>query len=278
MLYASGDGLVKETCRIKAVPLAYAEGICVKGTIMRIILKKKITEFTGTASFFEKLTGIDPDNVSERLGELVAQSRQMVKEKLEVAIVYRRSDIIAISEGRVALKSAAADSKRLVGNWELVGDMPPRILRDSKQMISCVMTLCGFEQLQEEVKKQEDIMLEYFLDAWGNTYMEAAQIWFGEYISKELGKEKLVRTHLWSPGQQGFELINQKVLFEMLRPEEIGCTLTESLMIAPVKSASGIYGVVREEAENLLLPCDFCEFGGTCPSSKRKKYSHPDKG
>lgn len=259
------------------MPLAYAEGICVKGTVMRIIIKKKITEFTGTAAYFEKITGIDPGNTPGQLDELVARSWRMVKERLEVAIVYRRSDITAISEGRVALKGVVTDSKGLVENWELVGDMPPRILQDSKQMISCIMTLCGFEQLQEEVKKQDDIMLEYFLDAWGNTYMEAAQIWFGEYIANELGKEKLARTHLWSPGQQGFELANQKVLFEMLRPEEIGCALTENLMIAPVKSASGIYGVVRADAKDLLLPCDFCEFGGTCPSSKRRKYSYPDK-
>lgn len=235
----------------------------------RTILKMKLTAFADPAPFFEKLTGIDLHDIPAQFQDVVERTWQLAKEHLEIGIVYKRSNIAEIVKGRVLLEELAEAGNGGVKRLELVGDMPPRILKDSKQIISCVTTLCGFTKLQEMAQMRDDTVFGYFLDAWGNTYMEAAQVWFGKYIANELKNEGMMRTHLWSPGQQGFELANQEVLFSILRPEEIGCMLTESLMIHPIKSASGIFGVVREGTREMLLPCDFCEFGATCPSSKR---------
>ncbi len=222
----------------------------------RVILRKKLDELVDVAPFFEKISGIDVDNIPEKYGDDVIDAQKLLIEEAEIAMIYQLSDIASIGENEVVLDCGLKYS----------GEMPPRILADSKQVVSCLITLCGFTEV---AAKNDDMMIEYFLDSWGSAYVECAQAWLGKHLKDELGKEGLSKTHLWSPGQHRFELHNQKALFELLKPEEVGCTLTKNYMLVPIKSGSGIWGVVEEGVKNLLLPCDFCSFGKTCPASKR---------
>lgn len=222
----------------------------------RIVIKKKLNEFPNAGTFFQKISGIDVNHIPEQYGDDVTDAQNMLKEHAEIVIIYKVCEIEAIEENEVILE----DGKKLSGQ------MPPMILKDSKQLVSCVISLQGFTEASEQ---SDDIMIEYFMDSWGSAYVECAQAWLGKHVKEELAKEGLKRTHLWSPGQHRFELTNQRTLFDILRPEEEGCTLTESYMMVPVKSGSGIWGVIDESIENVLLPCDFCALGATCPSSKR---------
>ena len=222
----------------------------------RFIIRKKLNELVDAAPFFQKITGIDVNHIPEQYGDDVTNAQKLLEEYAEIVIIYKTSGIESVSENEVILEDG----------MKLSGQMPPMILKESKKLISCVITLQGFTEASEQ---NEDIMIEYFMDSWGSAYVECAQAWLGKYIKEELEKEGLKRTHLWSPGQHRFELVNQRTLFDILKPEEVGCTLTESYMMVPVKSGSGIWGIVDKEIEKLLLPCDFCSFGATCPSSKR---------
>ncbi len=222
----------------------------------RVILRKKLDELVDVAPFFEKISGIDVNHIPEKYGDDVLTAKKILTEEAEIAIIYKVSDIESMTEDEVTLKE----------NITLSGKMPPKILADSKQLVSCVITLCGFTKA---AAKTDDIMIEYFLDSWGSAYVECAQAWLGKYIKEELAKEGLSRTHLWSPGQHRFDLHNQRALFDLLKPEEVGCTLTKNYMMVPVKSGSGIWGIVDQGVKNMLLPCDFCSYGATCPASKR---------
>ena len=145
------------------------------------------------------------------------------------------------------------------------GEMLPRILKDSTQVVTCLITLKGYEAIKAEIT---DVTEQYFLDAWGSTYVESAQAWLANYLQCELESVGKKRTYMWSPGQHKFDLSNQKVVFDILQPEEEGCTLNESYMMSPVKTGSGIWGVLDVDAKDLLLPCDYCELAEKCPSAK----------
>ena len=47
------------------------------------------------------------------------------------------------------------------------------------------------------------------------------------------------------------------------------CTLTRRWMMLPVKACSGIMGIVPADTTDLPKPCDYCEYGSTCPASKK---------
>lgn len=205
---------------------------------------------------FEKMTGIDILAVPEQYKDTVALAKQAVCNNLKIYIIYKCDDI----------KESHLDEVVLENGLIYTGKMPAKILKDSEQVISCVITLKGFQELMEN---EEDFLVQYFMDTWGSAYVESAQAYLGRKLLGDLKIEGKSRTHLWSPGQYGFELENQKTIFELLKPEEVGCTLTKSLMMTPVKSGSGIFGIISPDIKELLLPCDFCPHEADCPSSKR---------
>lgn len=222
----------------------------------RIILRKPLRDLPDVEVFFKKLSGIDTADIPGKYGDSVVNARKAVMEKTEIAIVCKCEAIKSITEDQVLLECGL----------EFTGNMAPRILKNSEQVVNYVISLCGYT---ETVNETEDVMEEYFLDTWGSAYVECAQAWLGRRVLEELKLKNKSRTHLWSPGQHQFELRNQKTLFEILHPETIGCKLSRNLMMIPVKSASGIMGIVEEGTKEMLLPCDFCSFGGSCPASKR---------
>lgn len=222
----------------------------------RIVLQKNPDFFKDVNDYFQKLSGIDLTNIPEKYGSSVEDAQKKIVENLKIGIVYQYDNIESVEKDEVVLACGE----------RYTGDMPCRILKDSRQVVSFVISLYGYNEM---VDKTEDIMEQYFLDTLGSAYVEAAQGWLGRHILEQLRGEGLSRTHLWSPGQHQFALSNQKTLFCILRPEDIGCSLTENLMMNPVKSASGIMGVISKDIKNLLLPCDFCPHGSTCPASKR---------
>lgn len=205
---------------------------------------------------FKKLSGIDVDAVPEKYGDTVIQAKNAIRNNLNMYIIYKCDNIKEISSEEVVLEN----------DMRYKGKMPARILKDSDQVISSVITLIGYQELVDD---EEDFLVQYFMDTWGSAYVESAQAYLGKKLLEDLKKEGKSRTHLWSPGQYGFELQNQKIIFGLLHPEEVGCTLTKSLMMTPVKSGSGIMGVRNPEVKELLIPCDFCPRGADCPTSKR---------
>lgn len=222
----------------------------------KVVLSKTLDTFTDVNPYFEKLSGIDMEHIPEKYGDGVEKTKELVQDNLNIILLYRCDEIEDIQDNRVILKD---------GNT-YTGEMPPKILKDSEQVITFVVTLHGFTELAEKV---DDLMENYFLDTWGSAYVEAAQGWLGKMVLTKLREEGLSRTHLWSPGQHKFSLQNQNTVFRILKPEEYGCILTKNLMMQPIKSTSGIMGIVSPDVKDLLLPCDFCTLGKHCPASKR---------
>ena len=205
---------------------------------------------------FKRLSGIDVADIPTKYGDTVIQAKNTIRDNLKLFILYKCENIKEMSEEEVFLENGMVYK----------GKMPVRILKDAEQVITSVCTLKGFKEL---VEKESDFLVQYFMDTWGSAYVESSQAWLGKKLMEELQTENKSRTHVWSPGQYGFDLQNQRTIFELLCPEEVGCTLTKKLMMVPVKSASGIIGVINPDVKDLLLPCDFCSLGAKCPASKR---------
>lgn len=221
----------------------------------RKVIRKHPKELFMFDTFFKKLTGIELEDIPEEHLYYVLKAQDIIKKNTEIVIVYKCENISEITEDAVILENGS----------RYTGEMIPRILKDAAQVVTCLITLKGYEAVKEKVT---DVTELYFLDAWGSTYVESAQAWLANYLQCELESVGKKRTHLWSPGQHKFDLSNQKTVFEILQPEEEGCTLNESFMMSPVKTGSGIWGVLDMFADNLLLPCDYCELAEKCPSAK----------
>ena len=220
----------------------------------RTILKVPCSSLPAADEFFRRLSGVDTANVPELYKETVENGRAAVLEKSEVVILYRFADILSKAENEVVLED----------NVTLTGTIPPRVLADCKKVVVFMVTLRGFTH-----PETDDIMLEYMADTWASAYLECAQAWFAGEIRHWTKEQGLARTHLWCPGQYEFPLENQKSIYALLQPEEVGCGLTKHYMMTPVKTVSGILGITPGDCGMQLKPCDFCCFRKTCPGSDK---------
>lgn len=218
----------------------------------RQIIEWKPASLDDASRFFERLSNSDPDEPDPKYGNSIEDARAMVCENTIVRAALRR----------VAIESRTEESVTLETGQTITGKMPSRVLEHASDLYAFVVTLDGFEKV-----KSSDIMTAFFADTWGSAFVESAQARIGELVSSLVGDEGCIRTHMWCPGQHTFDLKNQNAIFDLLRPEDIGCTLTSKLMMVPVKSASGIMGVVPEGTLDMPKPCDYCPFKSKCPAS-----------
>jgi hypothetical protein len=93
-----------------------------------------------------------------------------------------------------------------------------------------------------------------------------------EVAGRLLPKSAVLR---YSPGYCGWHISGQRKLFEFLRPDRIGVSLRESLLMEPLKSISGVIIAGRRqihEFPNTYPFCDQCEDQG-CRARIRALYA-----
>ena len=66
-----------------------------------------------------------------------------------------------------------------------------------------------------------------------------------------------------SPGQEGWSIQQQRLLFGLLPTEEIGVRLTSSCLMLPRKSVSFVIGLGPDMRAD-SVPCDFCSKRDRC--------------
>jgi hypothetical protein len=82
-----------------------------------------------------------------------------------------------------------------------------------------------------------------FIQALGAERIEALCDRFEEDIKKELASEGKTSRMRFSPGYGDLPLSLQKEIFAFLRPEKIGISLGEGLLMTPTKSVTAIIGI-----------------------------------
>lgn len=120
-----------------------------------------------------------------------------------------------------------------------------RLLRNSERAALYVITLG--EEADNGIRRLEgeDFLEGYLLNAAASALIEGVQAKGRELIEAEAVKESLHLTKRFSPGYPGWDLPEQEILLSMLNAEEAGMRLTESFLMLPMKSLSGVYGFCR---------------------------------
>lgn len=95
-------------------------------------------------------------------------------------------------------------------------------------------------------------------DALGSQIAEGAADALADDLRRRLRPGEAL-TLRYSPGYCGMDLAQQRVLFALLDPAPVGVTLLPALIMEPVKSVSGIYGIgPAASVEAQGSPCDRC--------------------
>ena len=114
----------------------------------------------------------------------------------------------------------------------------------------------AFQQYQNELKKEDDILKSYMVDIIGSCIAEGAGDYMESLLEKEI--EGYKHTARFSPGYCGWHLSGQKELFRLLGGNPCGITLSDVCLMIPIKSISGIIGIGRNVKEK-LYGCYYCD-------------------
>ncbi|WP_324823333.1 hypothetical protein [Sinanaerobacter sp. ZZT-01] len=211
-------------------------------------------DVSGIYHMFEKQSKVDLENLPEKYAALVHKTRETAFIHFEIKGVYASKKLVEYRESEVVLE----------GGIQILSKMMPILFEKSTEVVFYAVTVLGY---LEEEKKEKSFMEQFFLDAWATAFAETGASWLKKHISEELAEFGWYATSAWSPGQHNFSLENQKPLFQVLEPEKIGLTLSDTLMMHPHKSVSGVFGIGEEKDNRRIIPCDYCDLRQDCPSA-----------
>ncbi len=114
------------------------------------------------------------------------------------------------------------------------------------------------EQWSGELMAEGDMMRGYIVDAIASEYVEQASVWLEKQIAIHLQTRGWKMTHRYSPGYCDWPVSEQHKLFSLLPEKFCGITLTESALMVPIKSLSGIIGL-GPEVKRGAFQCSICD-------------------
>jgi hypothetical protein len=126
--------------------------------------------------------------------------------------------------------------------------------------LACFAATIGstLETESQRIMAEGDMMGGFIFDTIGSAYAEAAAEWIEENIAgvADINGEHI--TNRYSPGYCDWPVSEQHLLFSLLPAGFCGIALTESALMLPIKSVSGIIGIGTEVTHE-QYQCSVCD-------------------
>jgi hypothetical protein len=131
-------------------------------------------------------------------------------------------------------------------------------LKESEHIVIFLATAGYFiSKKMEECNRSKNYMKAYIYDVVGSEIAEGASDFIQSLVKKEVKKINMSTTNRYSPGYCGWDVAEQHKLFSFLPKHFCHVSLTESALMIPIKSVSGIIGI-GEKAVQREYGCSLC--------------------
>ena len=133
------------------------------------------------------------------------------------------------------------------------------LLEDAESMICFIITAGkGIEKWMQQCMQQQDTYSSYVIDVVGSEMVDLAGLQLQNLVERQKAKAGLAITDMYSPGYCNWPVSDQETIFSFFPEGCCGITLTESLLMDPIKSISGIMGVGKKVVRNRENYCSHC--------------------
>ena len=150
-----------------------------------------------------------------------------------------------------------------------MGNIILRQLRGSEAFALFICTSgLEFETYQLRLKEQGDMVRVFIADALGSVIAEKCADQMEKALQESIDKLGWKHTNRFSPGYCGWHVSQQQLLFPLFQGHTCGVKLTDSSLMVPIKSVSGIIGL-GEKVRKLEYTCGLCDFK-QCYKRKKK--------
>ncbi len=203
-----------------------------------------------------------PREIETVLGYTIAEAPEPVGAAIE-ATLATTAELWSIEGGYVIVPSASVDlgQKRVhVGATSFA--VGPIICGQLARAEGLAAFLCtagpGIEEHSRALLSAGDPLAGYVADTVGSLVVERALDRIEDHLIALLSRRALRTTQRYSPGYCGWSVAEQEQLFSLLPPDFCRVRLTESSLMQPIKSVSGVVGFGRDVRRN-PYNCHLCE-------------------
>lgn len=130
-----------------------------------------------------------------------------------------------------------------------------------KEATQVALFLCtageDFTRMTTQLNEQGDIMEAYILDAIGSLTVEKTMDKIQASLKSEAQKQDVKISNRYSPGYCNWSLSDQKALFELIGENPTGIELSDSCLMTPRKSISGVVGIGKH-LKHHKYGCEIC--------------------
>jgi hypothetical protein len=199
--------------------------------------------------------GIDrPEHVSPGIVKVAEDVLDEAHALLAPAAMYT---VLGVDEFR-------PDRVTLAGGAVFEGALVARALAGASQVALAVCTIGpALEKRMEELFAAGDSLQAIALDGAGTAAVGQVSQMVVSRVRSEASERGLQRGMRASPGQEGWPIWQQRVLFGLVAAGEIGVRLTDSCLMMPQKSVSFVIGMGPEMRPDAVT-CDFCSKRERC--------------
>jgi hypothetical protein len=142
-------------------------------------------------------------------------------------------------------------------------------LREAEYFAVFVTTVGqGFDQWNRASQPEDDMVRAFFADSLGSVLAEACAKVMLERLEREMMTQGLFVSNSYSPGYCDWKLMEQRKLFAFFPEQFCGVTLTDSCLMLPIKSVSGIVGIGKG-VKKRLYSCEVCTMEN-CVKNRKK--------
>lgn len=206
-------------------------------------------------------TGIRPDDVLDMLHETDhSPDNPVMSDVLE--IYGRLHEISAIKGGYVIFENVERFPKageiKIEGKTLRTSHKICKLMEGAERMAVFICTVGqGFTEEARKYNKEGDYLKGYIVDTFGSALVEKSMDFIQKALEERMQKEGMNITNRYSPGYCNWEIDDQKQLFSLLPPRQCGITLSDSCLMVPIKSVSGIIGIGKGVKKS-SYSCEIC--------------------
>lgn len=126
------------------------------------------------------------------------------------------------------------------------------------------------ETRSRKAMKEGDLLRGYIFDVTANEVVEAAADYMQNSLESAMNTSGLNITNRFSPGYCGWDVAEQKKLFQLMPENSCGIQLTPSALMQPMKSVSGIIGIGKN-VKRRPYSCKLCNLDNCIYRKERSK-------
>jgi len=200
--------------------------------------------------------------VERVMGYKHGESQEPVSDLIAETLNEMEADTGIKSEYRIFENIKYHNTDKSVEAGKVMFNIKAIIFNQLKKSESAAIFLCtagnGPGIRSRRSTKEGDLLRGYVYDTIGSEIVEAAADLMQEALEDEMINAGKKITNRFSPGYCGWEVAEQKKLFQLMHDNYCGIRLNSSSLMDPVKSVSGIIGI-GEKVKKHPYPCSLCE-------------------